>query len=237
MGDISWVQGDLGWLSHLFIPTFPEASAYLRGQIRSLFGGATVRPGPEQLNCVAGLRGQAEREAKQQLSSGKTKHDNEQLVDAQTSDAYNRGFSSLEITNWLHSPSKKKSKGGTASTQRHILKLGEKEPVLSKEKGNKSEDEQDLGNIEGKNEVGDCSVGAVASIPLVKDVSEDSEPDSSKQELGRLSRVALDEGVADIEESDSSEESESTEIYGVEVRCSPMKKNEVKFLASYWRGY
>ncbi|KAL6984555.1 hypothetical protein U1Q18_017931, partial [Sarracenia purpurea var. burkii] len=95
--------------------------------------------------------------------------------------AYNRGFSSLEITNWLSSPSKKKSKGGAPST-----KFAEKESVLVEEKGIKSEDEQGLGDIEGRKAVGDCSVEAVATIPVAVAINVDLEPDSSKKKVNKL---------------------------------------------------
>ncbi|KAL6957537.1 hypothetical protein U1Q18_043614 [Sarracenia purpurea var. burkii] len=74
----------------------------------------------------------------------------------------------------------------------HVVKWAQ-EPDLSKEKGNKSEYKQDLGDVERKDEVGVCSVEAEAAIPLAEAVSEgfhcdesdkeDSEPDSPKKKV------------------------------------------------------
>ncbi|KAL6971628.1 hypothetical protein U1Q18_031308, partial [Sarracenia purpurea var. burkii] len=74
---------------------------------------------------------------------------------------YRRSPSTDDLSKEL-SPSEKKSKGGVASIQRQVLK------------------DLDLGDIEGKNEVGFCSVEAAAVTPSTVAISEVSDPDSSK---------------------------------------------------------
>ncbi|KAL6984501.1 hypothetical protein U1Q18_017879, partial [Sarracenia purpurea var. burkii] len=65
----------------------------------------------------------------------------------------------------------------------------------SKVKGKKSENEQDLGDAEGRDEVGDCSFEAEAAIPLAEAVGEGSDCDENDEEASEIgdSKETVDE--------------------------------------------
>ncbi|KAL6965371.1 hypothetical protein U1Q18_036427, partial [Sarracenia purpurea var. burkii] len=117
------------------------------------------------------------------------------------------------------SPSEKKSKGGVASIQRQVLK------------------DLDLGDIEGKNEVGFCSVEAVAVTPSTVAINEVSDPDSSKNKgsvlksrdvsvLGNTVLKSYSSSVSKEGFEASQAESEADEEEDEEVRISRSKSKE-----------
>ncbi|KAL6954726.1 hypothetical protein U1Q18_040801 [Sarracenia purpurea var. burkii] len=132
---------------------------------------------------------------------------------------YRRSPSTDDLSKEL-SPSEKKSKGGVASIQRQVLK------------------DLDLGDIEGKNEVGFCSVEAVAVIPSTVAVSEVSDPDSSinkgsvlkSRDVSVLGNTVLKSYSSSVSkegfEGSQAESEADEEEEDVEVRISRSKSKE-----------
>ncbi|KAL6956895.1 hypothetical protein U1Q18_040603 [Sarracenia purpurea var. burkii] len=131
---------------------------------------------------------------------------------------YRRSPSTDDLSKEL-SPSEKKSKGGVAFIQRQVLK------------------DLDLGDIEGKNEVGFCSVEAVAVTSSTVAISEVSDPDSSKNKgsvlksrdvsvLGNTVLKSYSSSVSKEGFEASQAESEADEEEDEEVRISRSKRKE-----------